>query len=103
MQLAGSAPITDALLGDLAAGTDPGTAVEGLGAGAFRAPGVPGAAMMESDIGLNRVPRAYVSSKDAVGGSADGKNEGGNPYYTHRRGSSSGTDDWGHPTPYEDQ
>ena len=102
MQLAGSAPITDALLGDLAAGTS----VEGLGAGAFRAPGVPGAAMMESDIGLNRVPRAYVSSKDAVGGSADGKNEGGNPYYTRSRGSTPGTDeDWGggHPTPYEDQ
>lgn len=106
MQLTGGSQITDALLGDLAAATDSNTSVAGIGAGAFRAPGVPGAAVPESDIGLYRIPRAYVSSKEAVGGSAEGKNEGGNPYYTHRRGSAPGSDDEGggyHPTPYENQ
>ena len=92
MQLTGGAQITDALLGDLAAASDSTTTASGIGAGAFRAPGVPGAAVPESDIGLSRVPRAYVSSQDAVGGTADGASEGENPYYTHRRGSKSGTE-----------
>ena len=68
------------------------TTAAGIGAGAFRAPGVPGAAVQESGIGLSRVPRAYISSKDAVGGTAEGTNEGNeNPYYSHSRGSTSGT------------
>ena len=105
MQMTGGTQITEALLADLAAPSDAKPTTEGLGAGAFRAPGVPGAAVLESDIGLNRIPRAYVSSKDAVGGTADGKNSDdgdGNPYYTHRRGSTPGTDD-GHPTLYNNQ
>lgn len=100
----GGTQITEALLADLAAPSDSKTTAEGIGAGAFRAPGVPGAAILESDIGLNRIPRGYVGSKEAVGGNADGKNSDsgdGNPYYTHRRGSTPGTD--GHPSTYENQ
>ena len=118
--------INDALLGDLAAASDAGGTAAGIGAGAFRAPGVPGAAVPESGIGLSRVPRAYVSSKTAIGpagaaaaaaaASGEGDSEGlpGNPYYTKDRtkhdktesvddGSSSGGGGGGgggHPTPY---
>ena len=62
MQLTGGSQITDALLGDLAASTDAGTSADGIGAGAFRAPGVPGAAVSAADIGLNRVPRTMDKS-----------------------------------------
>lgn len=91
MQMTGGAQITEALLADLAAPSDSKTNAEGIGAGAFRAPGVPGAAVLESDIGLSRIPRAYVSSTGAVGGTAEGPNQGGNPYYTGSRGSTPGT------------
>ena len=112
MQLTGGMQITDALLGDLAAATDATPSTAGIGAGAFRAPGVPGAAAGEADIGLTRIPRAYVSSKESVGGTAGGRNEDGNPYYTHSRGSKAGSDeDVGgggggggvHPPPYPGQ
>ena len=86
---------TDALLADLAAPTDSKTTAEGIGAGAFRAPGVPGAAVMQPDTGLNRIPRAYVSSETAVGGSSAGPNAAngqGNPYYTGSRGAKPGTE-----------
>ena len=94
MQITGGPQVLDALLGDLAAGGDPKSSVAGLGAGAFRAPGVPGAAVQESDIGLSRIPRGYVHSKNAVSGTADGKNEGPNPYYNPDRS---------HPGPYQNQ
>ena len=105
MQMTGGSQITDALLGDLAAPVDSTTTAAGIGAGAFRAPGVPGAAVQESDIGLSRIPRAYISSPTAVGGSAagpaavTGENGGENPYYSHSRGSKTG----GHPSPYDNQ
>ena len=95
MQMTGGMQINEALLADLAAPSDSTTTAEGIGAGAFRASGVPGAAVLESDIGLNRIPRAYVSSQTAVGGTADGPNQGENPYYTHGRD--------GHPSMYENQ
>ena len=109
MQMTGGTQITDALLADLAEPSDAKTNAEGIGAGAFRAPGVPGAAVLESDIGLSRIPRAYVSSATAVGGTANGANQGGNPYYTDSRGSKPGTDvtppgggeeEGGHPDDY---
>lgn len=91
--LAGGVQVGDALLGDLAASGDAPVTAASMGAGAFRAPGVPGAVQPMPDIGLLRVPRAYVSSKDGVGGSSEGSNAGeDNPYYTHRRGSSHGSD-----------
>ena len=102
MQITGGTQIPDALLSDLAAASDAGGTAADIGAGAFRAPGVPGAAVQESDIGLSRVPRAYVSSKDAVGGSADGPNDDENPYYTHDRGKKS-DDGGGHPYYYVNQ
>jgi len=82
--------INDALLGDLAAASDAGGTAAGIGAGAFRAPGVPGAAVQESGIGLSRVPRAYVSSKTAIGpagaaAAASGEGVPDNPYYTKDR------------------
>ena len=94
-QISGGAQITDAMLGDLAAATDAGGTAADIGAGAFRAPGVPGAAVLQSDIGLNRIPRAYVGSKTAVGGTSQGVNEGENEYYTKGRG--------GHPGRYQRQ
>ena len=104
MQMTGGAQISDALLGDLAAATDAGTTAAGIGAGAFRAPGVPGAAVPQPDASLSHVPRAYVSSQTAVGGTSSGANEGGNPYYSHSRGAPVGTQggDSGssHPVPY---
>ena len=115
MQMTGGTQITDALLADLAAPSDSKANAEGIGAGAFRSSGVPGAAILEADIGLNRIPRAYVSSTTAVGGTGNGANTGGNPYYTDSRGSKPGTDvtppgggeeeggGGGHPTPYRGQ
>lgn len=107
MQMTGGTQISDALLGDLAAASDSKMTAADIGAGAFRAPGVPGAAVMEADIGLNRIPRAYVGSKEAVGGTAEGRRADGaggsydgsygNPYYTHSRGSKAGTEE---PTTY---
>lgn len=113
MQMTGGMQITEALLADLAAPTDSKTAVDGLGAGAFRAQGVPGAAILEADIGLNRIPRAYVSSATAVGGTAAGPNAANgqaNPYYTGSRGAKPGTEvppaggeEEGHPSLYDRQ
>lgn len=107
LQLTGGSQITDALLSDLAAPADSSTTAAGIGAGAFRAPGVPGTAMQDpdADIGGGRIPRAYVSSRKAVGGTSEGANEGENPYYTSSRGSKSGTGEaeggsGDHPTPY---
>ena len=104
LQLTGGSQVTDALLADLASPSDSSTTASGIGAGAFRAPGVAGTAMVDPDsaIGGGRIPRAYVSSPEAVGGTADGANEGGNPYYTHSRGSKPGAEEEGgdHPTPY---
>ena len=100
--LTGGNQVGDALLGDLAAATDSPSDASTMGGGAFRAPGVPGAADQQSDIGLSRVPRAYVSGKDGVGGDSEGTNAGqGNPYYTHSRGSEKGTES--EPTTYSGQ
>ena len=122
MQMTGGSQITDALLGDLSAPVDSTTTAAGIGAGAFRAPGVPGAAVQESDIGLGRIPRAYISSPTAVGGSAagpaavtgtgaTGENGAENPYYSHSRGSKTGGGEsgggggggGGHPSLYDNQ
>ena len=102
LQLTGGSQISAALLSDLAAASDSSTTAGGIGAGAFRAPGVPGTAMQDPDasIGGGRIPRAYVSSREAVGGTSEGANEGGNPYYTHSRGSKPGAEEVDHPTPY---
>ncbi len=86
-QLAGGPQIGEALLGDLHAASDSPSSADTIGAGAFMAPGIVGSAQQMSDIGLNRIPRAYVGSESAVGGTADGPNEGSNPYYTRNRGS----------------
>ncbi len=92
-QIAGGVQVADALLADLAASTDSPSSALSLAAGAFQAPGgVAGAASTYSPgIGLDRVPRAYVQSKTAIGGTADGPNSDGdggdeNPYYTRKRG-----------------
>ena len=114
MQMTGGTQITDALLADLAEPSDSKSKANAIGAGAFRAQGVPGAAVLEADIGLNRIPRAFVSSATAVGGTEGGPNVGGNPYYTNSRGSKPGTEvappgggeeegGGGHPTPYGGQ
>ena len=93
-----------ALLADLGAeSSDAKTPTANLGGGAAKA-GIAGALM--DGIGLNRVPRAYISSKDAVGGNSDGRYAGngeGNPYYTHSRGDSAGYTPPSHPTPYQGQ
>ncbi|MBR1588638.1 MAG: hypothetical protein IJ658_09975 [Kiritimatiellae bacterium] len=93
--LVGGRATSDALLADLAASTDVKSTAATIGAGAFREPGVPGAAVHQSDLGLYRIPRAFVSSTTAVGGTSAGPNSGENPYYTRSRDP--------HPTPYRGQ
>ena len=88
--LTGSPDALVGMLGDLAAeGSPMATPAAKMGAGAFMAPGIAGAAPPQSDIGLTRVPRAYISSRQAVGGNRDGRHEGENPYYTGKRGHTS--------------
>lgn len=95
--ITGASDISVALLADLAAeGSKNATSASQLGGGAGLNPSVVGAAPNAdpSDIGLNRIPRAYVSSDTAVGGNADGRasdEEDGNPYKTTKRGSSAGS------------
>lgn len=62
----------------------------GLMTTAFKGPGVVGAANIDDqiDMGLNRVPRAHVFSKTAVGRNEDGtwkSEDGDNPYYKGKR------------------
>lgn len=110
MNLTGAPQVMDALLADLqAASSGMAPSAANMGAGAFVAPGIAGIAPNsdQADIGLNRVPRGYVQSKDGVGGSSEGTNVGeGNPYYTHGRGDKPGTSGGGYkpePSPYDGQ
>ena len=90
--LTGSADVMVGMLGDLAAeGSPMATRAAKLGAGAFMSPGIAGVGP-QGDIGLNRVPRAYVSSREAIGGNRDGRNDGENPYYNGKRGQKPGSD-----------
>lgn len=108
--LTGSPDAMVGMLADLAAeGSPMATSAAKMGAGAFQSPTIAGAAPdTEAGIGLNRVPRAYLASETAVGGNANGTaadNGEDNPYYSKRRGSSSGSEG-GHtpePGPYAGQ
>ena len=114
-RLAGDNASMAALLADLAAesSADMKTPTANLAGGSIAASsGIAGTAM--DGIALNRVPRAYVNSKEGVGGNAEGRNdEDENPYYTHSRGSSAGSGSGGsgsisggggvHPSPYRGQ
>lgn len=93
--------ISNALLADLAAPSDSTTTASDIGGGAFRSPSIPGVATPSSDPSLDQIPRAYVSSETAVGGTSEGSNEGGNPYYTDGRGSTPASE--GHPSLYDNQ
>ena len=93
LQLAGSAQIPETLLSDLAAPSDSPTTAANIGGGAFLPPGVAGTPVGEnSNTDVNHIPRAYVDSPTAVGGTSEGPNEGANPYHTSGRG---------HPSLYE--
>lgn len=98
LSLTGAPQVMDALLGDLQAASSSMTPSAGnLASGALVNPSIAGVAPNsdQPDIGLNRVPRGYVNSKDGVGGSSEGSNKGEvNPYYTHSRGE---------PSPYKGQ
>ena len=85
-QITGGQQVGEALLGDLHAASDSPASADTMGAGSFMSPGIPGAAQQMSGIGLDRVPRAYINSATAVGGTADGPNQGENPYYSTKRG-----------------
>lgn len=90
--ITGPSDVMVGLLGDLAAeGSDMATPASKMGAGAGMAPTIVGVSPNPDvpDIGLNRIPRAYVSSKDPVGGNRDGRysdSSDGNPYYRRERG-----------------
>ena len=104
-QLAGGPQIADALLADLHASSDSPVTAATMGAGAFQAPGIAGASVPQTDM-TSRIPRAYVSSPEAVGGTAEGPNTGANPYYTSDRGTRTVVSDEGggsHPEPYREQ
>ncbi|MGN0852088.1 MAG: hypothetical protein ACI4Q3_01780 [Kiritimatiellia bacterium] len=107
MRLSGSQQVMDALLGDLQAATSGMTPPASRLAGAsFVVPGIVGIAPNpdQADIGLNRVPRAFVQSRDGVGGTRSGTNAGnGNPYYTHDRGDEPGSEPGPEPGPYGNQ
>jgi len=93
LQLAGSSQIPETLLSDLSAPSDSRTTAANVGAGAFfprDAAGGPG--RENNNVDMGRIPRAYVTSPTAVGGSSEGPNEGANPYYKEERG---------HPSLYE--
>ena len=93
LQLAGSAQIPEMLLSDLAAPSDSRTTAANVGGGAFLPPGVAGTSPGENNgTDTGRIPRAYVTSPTAVGGSSEGPKEGANPYYKEDRG---------HPSLYE--
>jgi len=93
LQLAGSAQIPEMLLSDLAAPSDSPTTAANVGGGAFLPPGVAGTSPGENNgTDTGRIPRAYVTSPTAVGGTAEGPKEGANPYYKEDRG---------HPSLYE--
>jgi hypothetical protein len=111
LQLAGSSQIPETLLSDLAAPSDSRTTAANVGAGAFfprDATGGPGREINSTDI--SRIPRAYVTSPTAVGGSSEGPNSGSNPYYANDRGDERQTptipqeetpESGGHPSLYE--
>ena len=93
LQLAGSSQIPETLLSDLAAPSDSRTTAANVGAGAFfPRDATTGTPAENNSTDISRIPRAYVSSPTAVGGTAEGRNEGGNPYYKEERG---------HPSLYE--
>ena len=52
---------------------------------------------------LTRVPRAYISSRRAVGGNRDGRHDGENPYYAGKRGHHSDGGYTPEPGPYAGQ
>jgi len=90
------------LLGDLQAeNSGIPTKAEGLGAGIAQSAATAGSGSVNPgggpDIGLNRIPRAYVNSKTAVGGDRDGayrdqRGSDENPYYSRERGGSRGSE-----------
>lgn len=97
--LTGAHDVMVGLLGDLAAeGSGMATSAANLGAGAGLRAGVLGAAPgMDDFSGIDRVPRAYVGSKTAVGGDKDGPASGDNPYYRPKRDDHGGDHGGGYP------
>jgi len=107
----------DALLANLADATDVSSSALSMAAGAFNPPGVAGSsATYAPGIGLDRVPRAYIQSSVALGGTSEGPNSevgggsgsggGGsseNPYYSKNRGSASGRGSRGESDRYGNQ
>ncbi len=91
--LTGGPDVMVGLLADLSAeGSPMATPAAKMGAGAFLHVGIAGM-YPQPDIGLTRIPRAYVSSREGVGGDRDGSNAGEeNPYYTGKRGRTAGSD-----------
>ncbi len=98
LQMTGPSEVIDSLLADLQA---PGNqsasgSSSGMGAGNFGASGsIAGSAVPSEDLSdgrMSRIPRGALGSKSAVGGNSEGTNKGEeNPYYSRRRGSSSGS------------
>jgi hypothetical protein len=78
LQLAGSAQIPETLLSDLAAPSDSPTTAANIGAGAFLPPGIAGTPVGEnSNTDISRIPRAYIDSPTAVGGTSEGQRNAG--------------------------
>ena len=93
LRLTGPADSMALLMSDLTAqSSDAKTPADRLAGGDVRASAsIPG--MQQDGIGLNRIPRAYVASAEAVGGDANGTNAGNpNMYHTGHRGDEPGAD-----------
>ena len=95
LQMTGPSEVVEALLADLQApGNESASgSSSGMGGGAFTTGSVAGSAVPSEDLSdgrMSRVPRGALGSSTAVGGNSEGTNEGEeNPYYSHKRGSSS--------------
>ena len=95
LQMTGPSEVVEALLADLQApGNESASgSSSGMGGGAFTTGSVAGSAVPSEDLSdgrMSRIPRGALGSSTAVGGNSEGTNEGEeNPYYSHKRGSSS--------------
>lgn len=103
-RLAGNGGEMTSMLASLQAESSPDmqTPASALGGGSAPVSAAIAGTSMDG-MGLNRVPRAYVESKDAVGGGSSGPNSGLNLYHTHSRGEPNTNFGSGEPGTYRGQ
>ena len=96
LQMTGPSEVMESLLADLQApGNESASgSSSGMGGGAFTTASVAGSAVPNgfTDGQMSRIPRGALRSATGVGGNSEGTNaEEENPYYSKKRGSTSGS------------